>query len=70
MAQRFEGNMNGERFLGNTEKLEVHDLNHEKVNCQIDEIIKAGNDKAFNTIYEAIREGYDNCYWCIGNSKR
>lgn len=39
--------MNGEQFLGNTSKKEVHDLDRETVNCQIDEIIAAGHDTPF-----------------------
>ena len=42
MARRWTGNMNGEQYLGNTNKMEVHDLDNEKTNCQIDEIIAAG----------------------------
>lgn len=34
-----------ERYLGNSDSdnLEVHDLQNESANCQIDEIIDAGN---------------------------
>jgi hypothetical protein len=53
--------MNGERYCGNTDKKEVHDLDNEKTNCQIDEIIAAGHDKPFKTLDEAHRAGYDNC---------
>jgi hypothetical protein len=72
MARRRTGHMNGERYLANTNpsKLEVHDLDNENNNCQIDEIIKAGNDKPYNWKYEANRDGFDNCYWCIGDSNR
>ena len=41
MTRRYKGNMNGERFLGNTNKKEVHDLDNEDKaanGCQIDEI--------------------------------
>jgi hypothetical protein len=65
--------MNGERYLGNTNKTEVHDLDNEKTasyQCQIDEIIKAGNDKPFQTLSAAHGSGYDNCAWCIGGSTR
>ncbi len=60
------------RFLGNQSKKEVHDLNSEKVNCQIDEIIRAGNAVTFlpDTLAQAHAEGYDNGYWCLGNSTR
>lgn len=43
MALRHRGNMHRERYLANTSpsKLEVHDLDNKKTNCQIDEIIQA-----------------------------
>jgi hypothetical protein len=62
--------MSGERYLGNTNKKEVHDLDNEKTNCQIDEIIRAGNDKPFASIAAAHAAGYDNCAYCLGNSTR
>lgn len=68
--RRYTGHMSGERYLGNTNKYEVHDLDNEKTNCQIDEIIKAGHDKPFNSLSEAKAAGYDNCAYCIGNSTR
>ena len=70
MTRRHRGNMNGERYLGNTDKMEVHDLDNENTNCQIDEIIAAGHDKPFNSLSEAHRAGYDNCKYCLGDSTR
>ena len=70
MARRWKGNMNGERYCANKAKKEVHDLDNEKTNCQIDEIIRAGNDRPFNTLSEAHNAGYDNCHWCLGASTR
>jgi hypothetical protein len=72
MTRRKTGNMNGERYLANKSpsKKEVHDLDNEKTNCQIDEIIKAGNDKPYNSQKAANDDGYDNCAYCIGNSTR
>lgn len=66
---------NNERFLGNTDKMEVHDLDNEKHGpneCQINEIIKAGHAKTFipDTLERAHSEGFDNCAYCIGGSKR
>jgi len=62
------------RYLGNSDPdhMEVHDLNNEKPQCQIDEIIKAGNAVVFNpdTLKQANDEGYDNCAFCIGESER
>jgi hypothetical protein len=73
MARRYKGNMNGERYLGNTSKKEVHDLDNEKTGanqCQIDEIIRAGNDKPFTSLSSANSAGYDNCAYCLGGSSR
>ena len=70
--RRFTGNMNGEQFLANKNptKREVHDLDAEKTNCQVDEIIRAGHDKPYNSLSSARADGYDNCAYCLGGSKR
>lgn len=72
MARRYTGNMNGERYLANTSpsKREVHDLDNETNRCQIDEIIRAGNDKPYNSLGAARADGYDNCAHCLGSSTR
>jgi len=72
MARRFTGHMNGERYLANTSwsKREVHDLDNEKVKCQIDEIIQAGHDKPYSSLSAAHADGFDNCAHCLGNSLR
>ena len=67
---RYTGNMNGEQYLGNTNTMEVHDLDNEQANCQIDEIIEAGHDKPFTSLGAAHIAGFDNCAYCIGNSTR
>lgn len=70
MARRTTGNMNGERYCGNAASKEVHDLDNENTNCQIDEIIRAGNDRPFDTLAAAHAAGYDNCAYCLGGSNR
>jgi len=72
MARRNNGHMNGERYLANTSpsKREVHDLDNEKTNCQIDAIIRVGHDKPYTTLGAAHIAGYDNCAYCIGGSTR
>lgn len=73
MARRYRGNMHGERFLGNVNKKEVHDLDHEDTSasgCQVNEIIDAGHDRPFNSLSDARRAGYDNCAKCLGGSRR
>ncbi len=62
--------MSGERYLGNANTMEVHDLDNERSLCQINEIIRAGNDRPFTSLADAKRLGYDNCHWCIGGSTR
>jgi len=70
--RRYTGNMNGERYLANSSpsKMEVHDLDSEKPQCQIDEIIRAGHDRPYDSLSKAHTDGYDNCAHCIGNSAR
>jgi hypothetical protein len=63
------------RFLGNKKSMEVHDLDKEQTGanqCQINEIIRAGNTVYFDpyTFAEARSKGYDPCDHCIGGSKR
>ncbi|MEX2177772.1 MAG: hypothetical protein WD801_03620 [Gemmatimonadaceae bacterium] len=72
MARRYSGNMNGEKYLANTSasKREVHDLDNENTNCQIDEIIRAGHDKPYTSLGAAQSAGFDNCAYCLGGSKR
>ena len=65
----------GYRYIGNKNKLEVHDLKNEQdgpSKCQIEKIIQAGNAIQFNpdTLQQGHSEGYDNCAHCIGRSKR
>jgi hypothetical protein len=72
MSRRWTGHMNGEQYLGNTSpsKKEVHDLDNEKTNCQIDEIIRAGNDKPYNSLSDGHNAGLDDCDYCLSGSTR
>jgi hypothetical protein len=72
MARRYTGKMNGEQYLANTSpsKMEVHDLDNEKSQCQIDEIIRAGHERPYTTLSAAHAAGFDNCAYCIGGSTR
>jgi hypothetical protein len=60
--------MNGERYLGNVNTMEVHDLDN--TNCQIDEIIAAGHDRPYTSHQAAKDDGFDNGHYCIGGSTR
>ena len=68
--RRYRGNMNGERYCGNVNNKEVHDLDKEETNCQIDEIIAAGHDRPFISLISAQIAGYDNFAYCLGGSTR
>jgi hypothetical protein len=73
MVRRYSGQMNGEQYLGNIAKKEVHDLDNEDTSgngCQIDEIIASGNEVLFTTLAAAHAAGYDNCAKCLGRSLR
>lgn len=75
MARRQGSPTYGKRYVGNTDKKEVHDLDNEQTGaneCQIDEIIKAGHARTFSpdTLEQADKETYDNCAYCIGRSTR
>jgi hypothetical protein len=72
MARRNDWPLYNSRFCGNSSptKMEVHDLDNENPQCQIDEIIAAGHAVPFGSLEEAHSQGYDNCHYCIGESKR
>gem|GEM_PF-353362 len=75
IARRYGPPLYGKKYCGNTNKMEVHDLDNEDTSpsgCQIDEIIDAGHARSFNpdTLEQAHREGYDDCAYCIGGSTR
>ena len=56
------------RYLGNSNKKEVHDLHNEQPQCQIHEIIWDDHAVVFSpdTLNQAHSEGYDNGHYCIG----
>lgn len=72
MTRRYGPPLHGKRFCGNTNKKEVHDLDKETTQCQIDEIIAAGHARTFDpdTLEQAHGEGYDNGAYCLGGSRR
>jgi hypothetical protein len=56
-----------DRYLGNNNTNEVHDLTKENANCQIPEI-KPEHKEWFSSLSNAHGAGYDNCAWCLGDS--
>lgn len=71
MSRRYYPPFNGKRYIGNSNTEEVHDLDNENRNCQIDEI-KTEHVVTFSpdTLSQAHKEGYDNCAYCIGYSQK
>ncbi|MHC4473161.1 MAG: hypothetical protein ACYTDY_04450 [Planctomycetota bacterium] len=59
----------GKRYVGNKNEKEVHDLDNEQTNCQIDEI-KVDHVEMFDSLDTAYAASYDNCHWCLGDSLR
>jgi len=55
-------------YLGDNNKQQVHDLENQKENCQMDEI-KIVHRRYFipDTFEQANTEGYTSCIHCIGN---
>ncbi|MFB4475524.1 hypothetical protein ACDI16_21945, partial [Oceanobacillus caeni] len=68
MTRRYRSPFSDNRYIGNTN--EVHDLDYETNSCKINEI-KDYHVKTFipDTHIQAKREGFDNCHYCLGNSK-
>ncbi len=56
-------------YLGNTNTKEVHDLGNQQFNCHINQI-KPEHQRLFASPAAAHGAGFDNCHWCLGNSKR
>jgi hypothetical protein len=53
------------RYLGNTSKTELHDLENRQSRCQIDQI-RFDRRYYFDTIEQATAAGYDYCAYCFG----
>ena len=65
----------GKRFLGNRDKMEVHDLKNENTardGCRVNEFIKSDNAVGFiiDTLDQAQKERYATCARCIGRTEK
>ena len=65
MGRRWSNGMNGEQYLGNITRLEVHDLDRESPECQIDRIIQTDRDVGFRSPDAARFRGYSPCEFCM-----
>ena len=68
--RRYTAYMSGERFMADSRTKVVHDLEKEKSQCNIDEIVRAGRELPFRNLNTAVEEGYVNCKFCIEASKK
>lgn len=66
MSTRYSSRGSQGRYLGNSNTMQVHDLDNTKASCQISEI-KPEHRVSFATLSEAKRAGYDPCAYCIGD---
>lgn len=64
--RRYEGKLNGERYVGDPRSRQVHDLEREQSACGIDGLLEAGLEEPFGGLVEAHLEGYDGCPHCLG----
>lgn len=57
-------------YLGDTYRKQVHDLQNEKENCNIDKIMIVHKRHFIpDTYVQANSEGYGSCIWCIEDLK-
>jgi hypothetical protein len=72
VARKYKGNMNGQKYVANTSpyRREVHDLDNENRACQIDEIIRAGQDMPYTSLDSARRDDFGQCAFCSEGSHR
>jgi len=62
--------MNGERYLADRNITEVHDLDNERKECQIDIIINYGFEKPYESLNQAYWDGFRRCKHCIKNTNK
>ena len=68
--RKYLAKMRGERYLGNLNTKEVHDLDNEKSMCQTNKIIMAGNEKPFPILSAAREAGFNECLYCMEHLKK
>jgi hypothetical protein len=70
MRRHGKGRMDGERFLADQAKAVVHDLDGETSWCEIDDVVAAGNELAFETLDAAKVLGFTPCDYCVAPWRR
>ena len=62
--------MSGERYLADARTKLVHDLDAETAACGVDEIVRRGRDRPFETIDLAKLRGFTPCGHCVSADRR
>lgn len=65
MTRRYQGTLLGQRYLGDGSTMKAHDLDNEKPECRIDDVVAAGDGVPFVTIASAHSASYADCSWCF-----
>lgn len=68
MTRRHSKPLYGKRYCGNKKTRQLHDLERESFDCQINTIIVAGLAVGFNTVEEAKKAGYLTEHFCMGEN--
>lgn len=63
--RRQRSKMNRERFCGNVDTYEVHDLDNEKEDCNIDQILDKRLDRPFFSLQQANNARFTNRHECV-----
>lgn len=66
--RRYNGKIGGQRYIADKDTHEVHDLDYEANDCDIDDIVDSGKVEVFVTLDSAHRKGYHDCNHCLGGS--
>jgi len=68
LTPRAVGGVQPTRFLGNSKSREVHDLENQRLACQLDEIL-FDRRIFFGSVGQAVALGYDFCAFCFGRGQ-
>lgn len=70
MPRRQRPPMNGAPYCGNKLTREVHNLDNEKPQCNIDRIIQTQNAVPYHSLLLAEIDNFKNCEHCMGAPKQ
>lgn len=59
----------GKKYLVDTINKEIHDLDNEQHDCQINAIIELNHDVYYDTLEQAQKDGFGNDHLCLNRSK-